>query len=387
MYPTNDPVARGFATCFPCGELGTLDLLLNVALFIPFGALLGWQSSRHSIVLYAAVISAAVSLAIEITQLVAIVGRAPSLADVLANTAGGITGAAAVTLTPRIWRGTPAAWRFLTWSWVLVGAAVLLFGAWAVELHVPYETYYVQWMPRRPTYAPFTGRLLNFSLDGSALTPGGVLQPSDLPPTFFKGQSAFAAAVMPGERPPRTALIARLALSSREFFMLGRQRDALVVRYRTNARRVGLRSPMHALDKAFGGGAQDDVRVEVVRQRTVVQLHAITPASELRSVQRMSAARLWASLLPLDRGLGPLGILGDVVWLGCLFLPAAFGGARGHAGLAALLPAFGLALCYGAIAVAFQQALLWWPLYLGIAVGVTAGFWLGIAPRTVKTSH
>src|SRR5713101_9526749 len=66
--------------CLVCGQFGTIDALLNVALFAPLGAgllLLGLPLRR------AVLIGAALSLAIETTQYFAIAGRDASLGDLL----------------------------------------------------------------------------------------------------------------------------------------------------------------------------------------------------------------------------------------------------------------------------------------------------------------
>ena len=71
--------------CLVCGDLGMVDVLSNVALFMPLGAglaLLGgpWRRARA--------LGATLSLSIELTQYVAIIGRDASLSDLITNTVG-----------------------------------------------------------------------------------------------------------------------------------------------------------------------------------------------------------------------------------------------------------------------------------------------------------
>ena len=68
-------------------------MLLNIALFVPFGATLaaGHAGARRMLLIVAA--SLALSTAIEAVQLCGR-GRDPSLSDIVANTLGGLLGAA-----------------------------------------------------------------------------------------------------------------------------------------------------------------------------------------------------------------------------------------------------------------------------------------------------
>src|SRR4051812_28611679 len=75
--------------CVACGSEGVADLLLNVVLFLPLGIaafFAGWRLTA------AAAIAFAISVAIELTQGIALVGRDASLGDVITNTIGGSAG-------------------------------------------------------------------------------------------------------------------------------------------------------------------------------------------------------------------------------------------------------------------------------------------------------
>lgn len=92
------PSPRGFATA---SRLGSLDFALNIALFLPCGALLGLLGRRPST---AAAAAALLSLGIEAAQMY-IPPRHPSQLDVIANTLGALAGA---LVASRLQRRSPA---------------------------------------------------------------------------------------------------------------------------------------------------------------------------------------------------------------------------------------------------------------------------------------
>jgi hypothetical protein len=78
--------------------LGSPSGLANVALFVPFGFFLAWATSR---VVRSAAVVVATTTAIEASQGLVLPGRDCSVADVLANTVGGLVGIAVAVLVGR----------------------------------------------------------------------------------------------------------------------------------------------------------------------------------------------------------------------------------------------------------------------------------------------
>ncbi len=377
LRPTGSPDVRAVNWwCIGCSELGTLDLLYNVALFVPLGAALrlGGASVARVVAL-----SLALSASVEVLQLV-VPGRDPTLSDVVANSLGGGLGAVLVRLFALLPAASRTAWCALTWSWVAVTFGVLSFGAWTVAVEVPRVDFIVQWLPDRLSYARFGGALYSFAANGVELPAAARIPVSRLPNVFFEGELDVTAHVTPGPRRDGIALIARLAVDYGEFLMLGRQHDALVVRYRANATRVGLRSPTYALAGALNGDPRGVVALRASKHRERLQLRATerhVRAPRAERYVRITAARLWAALLPFERGFAGGGVLGDVLWLALLTAPAAYAGARAHAGGRRLLPVVAQGAGFGLIALVMQPSLWWWPLWIGVAVGAVVGCWLG----------
>jgi len=362
--------------CIGCSEFGTLDLLYNMALFVPLGAALGLCRVSVARVL---ALSLALSISLELLQLV-VPGRDPTLSDVTANSLGGALGAVLVYRLPGLPEASRATWRALTWTWVAVTFGVLSFGAWAVAVEVPRADFFVQWLPDRPSYAHFSGDLYSLAANGVQLSAAARVPASRLPNAFFEGNLDVTAQVTPGLRPQGTALIARLALDYGEFLMLGRQDDAFVVRYRANAPRVGLRSPIYALAGALNGDPRGVVELRASKQRDRLQLRAMEGHSRVPRAEqslRITGARLWATLLPFEHGFAGMGVLGDVLWLALLVALAAYAGAHSHTGGWRLFPVVVQAAGLALIALMREPSFWWWPLWIGVVMGAGVGYWLG----------
>ena len=85
LWPLPSREAGGWLGCIVCGNRGAADVLLNVFLFVPFGAALALE--RRSIS-QCALFGALLSAVIEVAQLY-IPGRDSSIGDVLSNGAAG----------------------------------------------------------------------------------------------------------------------------------------------------------------------------------------------------------------------------------------------------------------------------------------------------------
>jgi hypothetical protein len=185
------------------------------------------------------------------------------------------------------------------------------------------EPHYVQWEPQRPNYAPFPGQLLALWLHERSLMAGEVLLPTQLPPQYLAGDLTMRAIVAVRDNSDGTALIARIAHRSGEFLMLGQRGSSLVLRYRANAQRIGLRSPSFALGDALVPPSLDTVRVRAFGG--VLELESRSRTTVRSARYRVSTARFWSAFLPFERPIGALGIVGDGLWLVVLFGPVIFG--------------------------------------------------------------
>lgn len=362
--------------CIGCSELGTLDLLYNIALFVPLGAALALYGMSVARVLP---LSLALSISLEALQ-ITLPGRDPTLSDVAANSLGGLLGAVLFYRLPLLPTASRAIWQVLTWTWVAFTLALLSVGTWAVAVEVPRVDFFVQWLPDRPAYAPFRGDLYSVTANSVELSASERIPASRLPNAFFAGNLDVIAQLAPGPRPEGTALIARLALDYGEFLMLGRQGDAFIVRYRANAVRLGLRSPIYALAGAFNGDPRAVVELRASKHGDLLQLRAMEADSPLSRAEQsvwITGARLWATLLPFEHGFARLGALGDVLWIALLVAGAAYAGVYAFTGAWRLLPPVVQGVGLALLALTSEPSFWWWPLWIGVAMGVAVGYWLG----------
>lgn len=113
--------------CLLCGQEGAVDVILNVALFVPLGLMLGVLGMRHW---RAMLVGGGMSLAVELLQATVVTGRDPSLSDVLTNTLGTLLGAMIGGLLPALWRPTRVWARRLAFTtgvaWLAVVALTAL---------------------------------------------------------------------------------------------------------------------------------------------------------------------------------------------------------------------------------------------------------------------
>ena len=163
---TLTPVTRTGATasffCLDCGAW-IQDGLNNILLFAPFGlgcAMVGLRPLR------AAVVSLALSLAVEALQYAVISGRDPSAADLITNSLGGILGA--VTWLWKLWWPSRALARRITLpAALLAGLSFGTAGRW-FALRVPDGPYFPSLDPVMGPY-PAPARLLAATWNGRPL--------------------------------------------------------------------------------------------------------------------------------------------------------------------------------------------------------------------------
>jgi hypothetical protein len=129
--------------CLVCGDLGMVDVILNLGLFVPIGLALGLGGRRP---VGAALVGGGLSLAIESIQFL-VPGRDPSLSDVLTNTTGAFLGA----MVAHHWRAIalpcPAVDRWLVTVFGALWLTQVAGTAYAVHPALPASIYWGQLAP------------------------------------------------------------------------------------------------------------------------------------------------------------------------------------------------------------------------------------------------
>jgi hypothetical protein len=229
------------------GQHGRLaDILLNVLLFAPLGAVLGHH--RLSAV-RALLIGTAISSVIEILQTM-IPGRVAGVGDVLPNAAGTVVGLAVWRTFP--WWARPpyrTAWALALTAGCLAGVVVVGTGV-LLRPSFPPTSYFGHWAVTSGT--SFSGRVLDASIGGTSILFGPIPHSPEVRARLAASEPLTVHAIA---GPRVTKLTPILSINDRndEILWLGSRTTDLVYRFRTRAASLGFDSP----DLRVVGGLRD----------------------------------------------------------------------------------------------------------------------------------
>ena len=301
-------------TCLACGELGGVDVILNILLFLPLGAALH-RSGLH--IRHTVAVGAIASGAVELLQATVIAGRDASLSDLLTNTAGAAAGAWLSLAWPVLAHPSPRVASRLAAGALLSWAGLMAFGAWAYRPAPLAGPLVTAWAPSRPGLARFGGRVL----DGPA--PGEPIADSVVTALAAR-RLTLTAVIVPGPATERHAPILDVTdPTGRPLLGLGRDGDDLVFTVWTRASAFRLRGARVRLAGAFArhGHAGDGAAEEAVTITAGLQGSTIWVERGGRVVRRaerrLGADQGWRLIAPFDGPIGPrLAALVTVIWVG-----------------------------------------------------------------------
>ncbi|HEX6314731.1 MAG TPA: VanZ family protein [Gemmatimonadaceae bacterium] len=351
--------------CVFCGSLGGVDFLLNVILFVPFGAAARHVLGRHSL---AVVLGLAATLAIEILQWRLIPGRDASVGDVIANTIGTAYGSWLAIAGVRWVTCSGAAARRLAVICGLATAGLLLLSAFLLLPAEPRFGQYVEWVPDRPNTERFRGHLVAVQLNGRLLRPQETFPSQWTLDSLTRNLSVQAVLRPPVPPTRRLAIVVRIANGLEEGFLLGQRGNDAVFRTWSHAARLKLRSISVGLENAFGDGSAPDEEMGVMVVSGLSQAAAMT----LSRVQARDSAEVtvprtiglgWALIFPWDVALTPAWWPVNALWLCLLVVPVSF-----------------LTWRSGHSANARRPSTWWWPLVLVVGSGAGASLVFGVSP-------
>lgn len=368
LYPAPDQAATAADTsiwCLLCGDLGAVDVFLNILLFLPLGVGLGlWRPGwRRAVVLIGLT-----TLTVEVLQLSFIPGRDASLSDLITNVAGGLAGYLTAGSLRRIIFPSPATCFLLA----VLGAGAWLvqqaFASWALQTSFPASVYFGQWAPVLGQFDHFTGPVQSVEMNDVPV-PGWRLPNSAEIRDMLEQPVRITVQAGSGERTRRTAPVFSIFDDrQRMIALVGVRGDAVVFHLRTRLDGLRLRSPVFALP---------EVRPPVIgTPMTIVAAHA--PESYLLSVEHPggSASRMfrvspswgWSFILPFNYVFGPEAAWLTAVYVGLWWMVIGYwaGRARGR----------GAALWWGLTLLSLVMGLAGVPLQFGFLVS-QAGEWAG----------
>jgi hypothetical protein len=376
LWPQPELAPMSAATpvwCIVCGSQGVSDVILNILLFVPFGAGLGVAGVRTRTAMLVAV---AATFTIELLQLEVVAGRDASVSDLLTNTLGAATG----LWLGRRWRGivlpAPAAARRLAMLWSALVVVVATLTAAAVAPSMPAPPYWGQWTPELGGFVQHPGRVTAATVDAIPV-PHGRLRASDvLADSLADGELRVNVTAEAG--PPTRGLAPLFRVvdgHGNQALLVAQLGRDLYVETGTRAERLRIGAVSLLVPDAITARGATAITAESDRRGYRVTVSGPAGNARVHTVSR-SVTWGWAILLPfVDRIDGRRRLL-DALWMAGLMLPLGWWAARGLGpGPGALLGGGALGAALAAVPAAAGLT----PAGLAAWAGGAAGFVVGAA--------
>ena len=317
--------------CLVCGELGGVDVLLNILLFAPLGLGLGLMGVRPR---RALLIAAALSLTVELLQMKVVAGRDASLSDLLTNSVGVLLGHG----LGRTWQGwifpDPARARRLAAAWAVIWLALTLGTAAALRPVPTHDRWYGQWAPELGHLEQFEGRVRAVRL-GDITVPSRRLTDSvDWPRRLVADTALLHAAADLGPSTPGLAPIASIFDErQREIMLLGQWGSDAVIRVRMTPSLLRLRPWAMRLPDGLALAQGTPVRIEAGIEVRAYVIRVDADGATRTRILPFSPHWTWAALLPVDYAFGREAGVVTALWLAAMLAPLGWwaGRARGRA--------------------------------------------------------
>ncbi|MFQ5528723.1 MAG: VanZ family protein [Gemmatimonadota bacterium] len=295
--------------CLFCGSEGAADFVLNVLLFLPVGFLACRFLPKP---LQAAAGAVLLTVGIEATQFL-IPGRSPTVGDLVANSLGGFAGIGLATFLTRRpdSKRRPAVVALIP---SLLVALSLPITVYLLEPETPTAVYYGQWTAELGHLATYPGTLHGAHV-GEVPLPGHRLGPEAVAAIRAMAAGAplrvdYTAATSPSGLAPIFSVFDR---QQAELLLIGVDHDAIVVRMRRRASKLGFRAPPLTY-AGFHSASGTRATLSVRREDGDVCLYDAGSTSCRRLA---TPGRSWSLLLGATPGMLPAGLL-DAGWLAML---------------------------------------------------------------------
>lgn len=306
LLPASGEVARAARTpvwCILCGDLGTVDFLLNILLFVPLGIglRLAGFSWRRAIVL-----AALLSCGVELLQMKVITGRDASLGDLIANTLGGALGAVAGTHWQLLIRPKAPQAQRMALTLAITLLAIWVGTAWALGPAFPRGArWYGAWAPELDNLETFPGRPLMVIAGGEPLLPGGPALDQQRLEDAVTARPSIAFRAILAEQPTGMAPIGLIVDGwHRDVILIGQDRQDLAFQISMRASIVKLRTPTVNLRNGMAGQPGDTAEAEGALRDGVFELRSQLHGRELTRRLPLSASWGWSLVTPWNSVLG-----------------------------------------------------------------------------------
>ena len=382
LFPHPSEVARVAATpvtCLVCGDLGGVDVVLNILLFVPLGLGLGLAgfSWRRAVFL-----AGLLTFGIELLQMKTIAGRDASLSDIITNTAGGGLGAFVGLYWQRLLLPPPVPARLLALGYSLLLMGTWVGTAWAFGTTWPVDApWYGQWAPDLGgNFKPFLGKVLAVDAGGEPLLPGRAIDEERLEDAVAANPSMAVRAVL-GPRPTRLAPVGAIYDErQREVMLLGQDRQDLAFHPRMRATLLKLWNPLVYLRDGMAGQPGDTVDAEGSLRDGVFELNSRIGDRLLSRRLPLSASWGWALITPWDSVLGEEVHSLTGMWIAGLVALLAYWSFLAGGASIAIVPAT-VAILLGAVPYAAGFPPAHWSEWLAALIGTGIGLFAASRAR------
>ena len=377
LTPVSGPPVTTSFWCVWCGQYSLLDILANVVMFVPLGFALAIATDRRWSNVLACFV---VTTIVELLQIRVISGRDASLSDILANTLGGLVGVELGLRRLLFLRPSARSAIRLAVGWCVVIAAVCgLTVAGLRPAHVP-RSLWVQWTPPRPSFEPFTGRLLDFQIDGIDL-PLGYPSPSLGIDRLLEGSEWQTVTTVSTEGiQRRRSIIARIAEEFTVLVSVEQLGWDFGCLQKTRSSDFNFRSPKVAVRDVFLLTNNESSSVTLTCGRNQGTL--VAAAESKREVLRLSPSLGWLLVGPFDVSVNDSVLWVNALWLVALTFPAGYWFGWIGTGARAIRRQRGLTIFIAAAALVFGLTIAptlggtsrataweWTAALLGLAIG------------------
>ncbi len=313
--------------CLGCGTFGTVDLILNVALFVPLGGAFGVGGGSARKALIAAMLTSAL---VECLQVGIVAGRDANVADVLMNSAGGVLGWMLGRHAAQLLDPAPMTARRLATVWALCWVATRVATTHLLQPSVTSAEWFAQVAPHDVYPADFGGVVLDARVDGSPIEPGSLGASPPLRRRIAEANTTVEATVR--EALPTSGLasiVSVLDANEEEILLLGHSAGAVRFRVRLRAADARLRVPSVGLAHTRPHGDTARTVFKGWLRNGRLEVSAASSDRTERSTLVLGAGLGWALILPADIafGEGTGSVTALVTFL--MLLPVAYWGWAG----------------------------------------------------------
>jgi hypothetical protein len=263
LTPAGTEFEPEFAGCLVCGAHGVSDVLVNLILFAPLGAALALNGRTGA---RAVLLGGMLSCGVELAQM-ALPGRDPSLGDVTFNTLGTAAGQVAFWLAGRWMLPDSRTAARLALGAAIAATALFAGSARMLEPWLPARAFSAWYTADLPDLEWYHGRVLRTALGPLSFGPDRMPDRDAVRRLLLEGAPLRIDAIAARRVHSLAPLFVILDDDDEEIFLVGPDRDDLVLRYRSRAARWRLDQPDLRLRHAFASVAVGDtLRIAVRRE-------------------------------------------------------------------------------------------------------------------------